>query len=82
MVDVDEVVGRFLQRAKELRRIAGDVKDADCRDTLLAWAADDDRLVDEAIEANDPAECCIASSARATAYPMTVRWRSSKPATA
>jgi hypothetical protein len=57
VVDFDEVVGRFLQRAKELRRIADNVKDADCRDTLLAWAADDDRLVDEAIEANAPAEC-------------------------
>lgn len=56
MVDFDEVVSRSVQRAKELRSIAENVMDADCRDTLLAWAADDDRLVDEAIEANAPAE--------------------------
>jgi hypothetical protein len=56
MVDIDEVVSRFLQRAEELRTLASSVKDADCRKMMLAWAADYERLVEEAIQASRPAE--------------------------
>lgn len=56
VVDVDEIVGRFLQRAEQLRTIASNVEDSSCRQTMLAWAEDYDHMVDEAIDAIAPAE--------------------------
>lgn len=56
MADIDEVASRFLQRAEELRTLASNLKDADCRKMMLAWPADYERLAEEAIQASRPAE--------------------------
>ena len=50
MLKSDEVALRFTRRAEELRTIAPNVKDTECRDAMLKWAADYDRLAESALQ--------------------------------
>ena len=50
MLKSDEAALRFTRRADLLRPIAPNVKDAECRDAMLKWAADYDRLAERAME--------------------------------
>ena len=50
MLKTDEIALRFTRRAEELRTIAPDVQDAECRVAMLKWAADYDRLAERAME--------------------------------
>ena len=51
MANPEDIAGRFFRRAEKLRTIARNVKDPDCRNALLAWAADYDRRADRALQA-------------------------------
>lgn len=48
-MDADEIVGRFYRRAEMLRSIASCTQDQDCRDAMLKWAEDYERMAERAI---------------------------------
>ena len=50
MLKSDEVALRFTRRAEELRTIAPNVKDPECREAMLKWAADYDLLAERAVQ--------------------------------
>lgn len=50
-MDADEIVGRFYRRAEKLRNIASCTQDQDCREAMLRWAEDYERMAERAIEA-------------------------------
>ena len=54
VIDPNEAAGRFYRWAEELRTMASNVKDADCRTAMLQWAADYDRMAERVIQAGDP----------------------------